>query len=168
MRAVDVRPLWPALAASMVLLVFGCALGAFTGVGKPGYERWMAAHLVDAPAAESRVVMDASWRFLQRAHVHAGSMSTGALVISFALAMTSGAAVLRRAISIVLALGAAGYTAVLLLAALRIPIVGDIEAAKAPLTSLAMATTGAYMTAAAGAVALFGWSMRRTPPARLS
>jgi hypothetical protein len=159
---------WGVLLA-LLSIAFGFTMGALFGAVegslKGGLEADGKAALAERygndPAA-LKAVLDKSWVYLQRAHLHGGGIGAVALGLCLLLAsLGSGSPRLRAAAAACAGAGALGYSVYWLLAGLRAPGMGGTSAAKASLEWLAvpasgLAIVGLLLTLGLAARALFG------------
>lgn len=106
-----------------------------------------------AALAESKKVLDKSWVYLQRAHLHAGALGTVALAVSLLLGRLTASWRLKQLASVCLGTGAVLYPLFWMLAAFRAPGLGSTGAAKDSLQWLAIPGSGLCLVGAA--LALF-------------
>lgn len=111
--------------------------------------------------AAIKPVLDKSWTYMQRAHLHAGGMGTTALALSALLGLLSTSRPVTAAISAGLGAGGFGYSLFWMWAGFRAPALGSTGAAKKSLEWLAMPSSGAFVLATVGALALLIVSLRR-------
>lgn len=160
------------LVLALLAVVFGFGMGGVFGA----FEESVKAHLkaggeaalataYGGDAAKLKPVLDKSWVYLQRAHLHGGAIGAVALGLGLLLASLPGAASRARAVAAAASgAGALGYGVYWLLAGLRAPGLGSTGAAKASLEWLAvpsagLAMLGLLLTLGLATRALFG----RTP-----
>jgi len=150
-------------------VAFGFAMGALFGANEAAMKGHLKAegeavlastYLGDVAKLQS--VLDKSWIYLQRAHLHGGAIGAVALALCLLLALLPGHATRMPALAAAAAgLGALGYPLYWLLAGLRAPGLGGTGAAKAELEWLAipssgLAIVGLLLTFALTLRALFG------------
>jgi len=108
----------------------------------------------------SKAVVDKSWNYMQRAHLHAGAMGTTAVALIIVLCLVGaprGATVL---ISLALGVGGLGYSIFWMWAGFRAPGLGSTGAAKETLEWLAMPSSGGFVLATlAVLIAVFIWTL---------
>jgi hypothetical protein len=131
------RPFLPALALALTATLFGHGLGVAFGVAEGGLKGSLQAgadaalvEVYGGDAAKAQAVVDKSWAYLKRAHLHAGALGTGALALTLVLAFLGGPLRARQATAFVSALGACGYGLFWLVAGLAAPRLGGTGAAK--------------------------------------
>jgi hypothetical protein len=135
-------------------VLFGFGLGAVFGA----FEEDLKGHLkargeavlaerYEGDAGKLKVVLDKSWVYVQRAHLHGGGIGAVALALCLLLASLGSPSTRLAAVAALLAgAGALGYAVYWLLAALRAPGLGGTSAAKATLEWLAVPTSGMAIT----------------------
>ncbi|MEZ5329386.1 MAG: hypothetical protein R3F19_30425 [Verrucomicrobiales bacterium] len=89
-------------------------------------------------AVASKAVVDKSWNYMQRAHLHAGGMGTTAVALITALCLVGAAGKVTTLISMALGAGGLGYSFFWMWAGFRAPALGSTGAAKESLKWLAM------------------------------
>ncbi len=147
----------------LVTILYGWGLGAVFGVNEDGLRDRLfvqparAARAVylekakgDEAAADAAMKrMDENcWRYVQRAHFHAGGIGATAIGGSLLLALLSVSARAKAASSLMLGLGGLGYALSWMLAALRAPGLGSTGAAKETLRWLAIPSAGGLLIGA--------------------
>ncbi len=130
---------------------FGAAEDAIKARLKASAERAHAVYLAKAAAekdpeaaalADSKKILERSWTYLQRAHLHAGALGTVALAASLLLGQLTAAWWLRQLASLCLGVGSVLYPLFWMLAAFRAPGLGSTGAAKDSLSWLALPGAG--------------------------
>lgn len=94
-----------------------------------------------------KTVLDKSWVYMQRAHLHAGGMGTTAVSLIIIICLFSVSARLIAPVSCGLGLGGLGYSIFWMWAGFRAPSLGSTSAAKESLSWLAMPSSGAFVIA---------------------
>jgi hypothetical protein len=97
--------------------------------------------------AAARAVLDKSWSYLQRAHLHAGGMGTTAVALLVSVGLVGASRRWNLAIGLGLWAGGLGYSVFWLWAGFRAPGLGSTGAAKESLRWLAMPSSGAFVLA---------------------
>lgn len=97
--------------------------------------------------AEMKAVIDKSWRYMLRAHLHAGGMGTTAFAFILYLGLTRPTGWLTRVTGAALGAGGLGYSIYWMLAGFRAPGMGDTSAAKDSLEWLAVPSSGMFVIA---------------------
>lgn len=135
---------------SLLAIIFGFGMGALFGAAedslkgrlKSSGDAALALKYGGSPE-KAKAVVDKSWIYLQRAHLHGGAMGAVALALCLLLAATAtGPCKLRALAGILAGLGALGYGIYWLLAGLSAPGLGSTGAAKESLEWLALPSSG--------------------------
>ena len=92
-------------------------------------------------------ILDKSWVYMQRAHLHAGGMGTTAVALIILTCLLPVSARLIIPVSCALGLGGLGYSVFWMWAGFRAPSLGSTSAAKESLSWLAMPSSGAFVLA---------------------
>lgn len=170
-----VRPfLAPALVALLAISSgtgFGVAFGAFEDSMKQGLQASADAVLADkygGDAAKAKAVVDKSWVYYKRAHLHTGALGAQALVITLLMAaltssLAGGALRLRQAAAWASALGALGYGWFWCFAGRMAPSLGSTGAAKEALELLAVPSSGGVAVGVVLAVVAVVQALRARP-----
>lgn len=152
------RPVLPGLTLALFTLLFGFGMGITFGLNEDAIKSRLDAAAAAAPAsvyqqdeAAKKAVLDKSWTYMQRAHLHAGSLGTTAIALTVVLVLLGTGQRLAGAISLGLGVGGLGYSVFWLLAGFRAPALGSTGAAKESLKWLGMPSSGLLV---AGAVAV--------------
>jgi hypothetical protein len=148
------RPAWLGLLLAVLTLLFGQGLGIVFGLNEDAIKSRLkssAAEVRDTvykgDDATAKAVVDKSWVYMQRAHLHAGGMGTTALALIVLVCMIGTSRRISTAISIALGAGGLGYSIFWMSAGFRAPALGSTGAAKESLTWLAMPSSGAFVIA---------------------
>ncbi|KAB2646691.1 MAG: hypothetical protein DVB27_06415 [Verrucomicrobia bacterium] len=165
-----------AASAGLVLAIFtilyGQGIGIVFGLNEDGIKSRL-----KASAAEVRdsiykgnddaikAVLDKSWAYMQRAHLHAGGMGTTAVSLIVVLCLLGASQRATAAIGVALGAGGLGYSVFWMWAGFRAPGLGSTGAAKESLKWLAMPSSGAFVLATVAVLALLSVSMLRRPRA---
>ncbi len=165
---------WGALLALLTILFglgFGGAFGAFEEPLKKGLADRAAAVLdtvYERDAAKAKSVVDKSWAYYKRAHLHGGAIGAvalGGILLLAALRRPSDH--VRRAVSVALGGGGLGYSVFWMLAARAAPGLGGTDAAKESLEWLAVPSAGLILTGLAALIVLTAIELF-LPPSRLA
>jgi uncharacterized membrane protein YebE (DUF533 family) len=95
----------------------------------------------------SKAVVDKSWNYMQRAHLHAGGMGTTAVALITVLCLVGASRKINALISLALGAGGLGYSVFWMWAGFKAPALGSTGAAKESLKWLAMPSSGGYVLA---------------------
>ncbi len=111
------RPALPGLALAVLTLLFGFGLGGVFGLDEDAIKSRLSASAAAVQAsvyqgdhATAQAVVAKSWTYMQRAHLHAGSLGTAAVVLTILVVLLGASPGVTRAISIGLGAGALGYS----------------------------------------------------------
>ena len=166
------RPALPGLLLATLTLLFGFGLGVVFGLNEDAIKSRLSAAAAAAPAAvyqqdaaKVKAVLDKSWVYMQRAHLHAGSLGAVAVVLTLLAVLLGTRPLMTRAISIGLGAGGLGYSIFWLWAGFRAAALGSTGAAKESLAWLAMPSSGAFVVATTAVFVLLILAMRRRPSA---
>jgi len=106
------RPALPGLLFAVLTLLFGFGLGIVFGLNEDAIKSQLKASAVAGKDtvyrgddAAIKAVLDKSWIYMQRAHLHAGGIGTAALGLIFLVGALGTSAGLTRAIALALGLG---------------------------------------------------------------
>jgi len=164
------RPVLPGLLLGLFTLLFGFGMGAVFGLNEAmikdrlaGSAAAVATTVYHDDAAAAKAVVDKSWTYMQRAHLHAGSLGTVALVLSLVLVLLGTGPALARALSVALGAGGLGYALFWMWAGFIAPGLGSTGAAKDSLRWLSLPSSGAVLASAVTMAVLIARSMLRKP-----
>ena len=133
---------------SLITLLLGFGLGALFGLAedsiKGGFLEAAKLTLTDSATdleQEAKSLTGRAWTYMKRSHLHANGLGTSslAMILLMTLLPTSDGA--KKVTSMLLGIGALGYSTFWLLAAQRTPALGSTGAAKESLRWLAMPST---------------------------
>lgn len=157
------RPALPGLLCAVFTLLFGFGLGIVFGLNEGIIKtrlKTSAAEVRDSvyhgDDAAIKAVLDKSWVYFQRAHLHAGGLGTTAVGLTLVVVALGTGPLLTRLISLGLGGGGLGYSIFWLWAGLRAPALGSTGAAKESLKWLAMPSSGAVVMAVLAVAVLVG------------
>lgn len=150
------------LVLAILTILFGQGMGIVFGLN----EDLIKSRLKDAAAevqgtiykddlAASKAVVDKSWSYMHRAHLHAGAMGTTAVALIIVLCIIGASRPITALISVVLGAGGLGYSLFWVWAGFRAPTLGSTGAAKESLDWLAMPSAGGFVLATVGVLAVF-------------
>lgn len=88
--AIDLKPIKLGLALALLTILFGIALGAFFGLNEDWFQNYIQAGISANPQlfANAAKEQDAIWRWVQRAHFHAGGIGAFSLGLIILTALT--------------------------------------------------------------------------------
>jgi hypothetical protein len=111
--------------------------------------------LDDGAQLEQRAcVLGKSWAYMQRSHLHAGSLGTAAIALTLLTVAAGVRLQFARAISLGLGAGGLGYSIFWLWAGTRAPALGSTDIAKESLAWLAMPSSGLVVASTAAVAVL--------------
>ena len=114
--------------------------------------------------AKVKEVLDKSWAYYKRAHLHGGAMGAAALAATLCIALVGGGPRRMRWFAAVsMGAGALGYPFYWLLAGARAPGLGSTGAAKQSLEWLALPTAGLALLGLVLALVSVAWGLYGSP-----
>lgn len=142
------------LILTVLTLLFGQGMGIVFGLNEDAIK----SHLSDSAAAVRettyhaddaaiKAVLDKSWTYMHRAHLHAGGMGTTALALIVLLCLMSPPPRVLWGTGVGLGGGGLGYAVFWMWAGFRAPGLGGTGAAKESLKWLAIPSSGAFVLA---------------------
>jgi hypothetical protein len=115
-------------------------------------------------AAKLKGVLDKSWTYAKRAHLHGGGLGAGVLAaLALLAALGRPSRPVRAGVSLGLGVGALGYSAFWLLAARAAPSLGSTDAAKESLAWLAIPSAGLLLVGLTAVLVLTVLELFLTP-----
>jgi len=161
------------LMLALLTVLFGFALGGVFGAAEDSLRAGFQARgeaVLDAvyggDTARLKAVLDKSWAYSKRAHLHGGAMGVAALAaVALLTALGRPSARVRGAISLALGLGAFGYSSFWLLAARAAPALGGGDLAKESLSWLAIPSAGLSMVGLTAVLVLTALELFAAPEA---
>ena len=163
------RPFLIPLVIALLATLLGHGLGVAFGVAEDSLKGTLQASadaaLADkygGDATKAKSVVDKSWTYMKRAHMHAGALGNGALLLSLLLAFLGDARLrLRQAVAMGSAVGALGYGLFWMVAAFAAPGLGGTGAAKESYAWLGLPTAGLVVAGTVAALALVIAALRK-------
>ncbi len=154
-------PLTPGLHAALVGLIFalltiiyGQGMGIFFGLNEDAIKHQLKSSAMEVREtvykgndAAMKTVLDSSWNYMKRAHLHAGGMGTTAFALMIVLGLLGLPRVPALLLGLALGAGGLGYSLYWMWAGFRAPGLGSTGAAKESLKWLAMPTSGMFVLA---------------------
>src|SRR5690606_25266684 len=116
-------------------------------------------------SAAAKAVLDKSWVYMQRAHLHAGALGSTALGLILVGLLIGISKPWTRLVSSLLGFGAFGYSIFWLFAGLRAARLGGTGAAKESLKWLAMPSSGALVLGTLAVIVFIGIAIFAQPRA---
>lgn len=165
---------WRAASAGLFLAVltilFGQGMGVVFGLNEEVIKSRLKASaagvrdtVYKGDDAALKAVLDKSWSYMQRAHLHAGAMGTTALGLIVVVGLLGTSRRTTLAIGVALGAGGFGYSVFWMWAGFRAPALGSTGAAKESLKWLAMPSSGGFVLATVAVLVLLSLSMVRRP-----
>ncbi|NIQ02155.1 MAG: hypothetical protein GWM98_18580 [Nitrospinaceae bacterium] len=139
-------------------LSFGCCEEDLKGILKSNADRVLADKYQGQPENAKKVV-DKSWIYWKRAHLHSQAMGVVAIALSLMAAGLGFSALLQRGVSILSGLGSLGYGIFWLTAGGLAPGMGGTHPAKESVALIAQASGGAFFIAGAAVFATLVYRM---------
>lgn len=159
---------------AVLTLLFGFGMGIVFGVNEDAIKSRLKASatagretVFRGDDAAIKYVLERSWVYMQRAHLHAGGLGATSVGLILLLVALGTSARWTRAISLGLGCGGLSYSIYWLWAGFRAPALGGTGAAKDSLKWLAMPASGIVVLstlAVAGLLVAALCSSRREPP----
>ena len=166
------RPALPGLLAAVLTILFGFGLGIVFGLNEDlikGRLKQSATEVRESvyhgDDAAAKTVLDKSWAYMQRAHLHAGALGATALGLILVGVVMGMSTAWTRLVSFSLGFGAFSYSIFWLFAGLRAPGLGGTTAAKESLRLLAMPSSGALVVGTLAVLSFIGIAMISQPRA---
>ena len=140
------------LVLAVLTLLFGQGMGILFGLNEDVIKSRLSASAAEvretvykSDAAAIKAVLDKSWVYMQRAHLHAGGMGTTAVSLIVVLCLLGTSQRATTAIGVALGAGGFGYSVFWMWAGFRAPALGSTGVAKESLKWLAMPSSGAFV-----------------------
>jgi len=139
---------------ALLTIMYGQGMGIFFGVNEDAIKHQLKSSAMEVREtiykgndAAIKVVLDNSWNYMKRAHLHAGGMGTTAFALMIAMGLLEIPRVLALLLGLALGAGGLGYSLYWMWAGFRAPGLGRTGAAKESLKWLAMPTSGMFVVA---------------------
>lgn len=149
------------LVLAVLTVLYGQGMGIVFGLNEDLIKGRLKASAAEVQAtvykgndAAIKPVLDKSWSYMQRAHLHAGGMGTTALALIVLLSLLGTSRLVTAAISFGLGAGGFGYSVFWMLAGFRAPALGSTGITKESLKWLAMPSSGAFVFATVAVLVL--------------
>ena len=164
------RPALPGLLFAVLTLLFGFGLGIVFGLNEDAIKSRLNASAAEVREtvyrgddAAIKTVLDKSWVYMQRAHLHAGGLGAAAIGLILVVVLLGTSPGLTRAISLGFGLGRARIFRLLVGRRISPPGLGGTTAAKESLKWVAMSSSGAVVVATAAVAVLLVATIVRRP-----
>lgn len=142
------------LALAVITILFGQGMGIVFGLNEDAIKSRLSASAAEVRGtvynsddAAIKAVLDKSWTYMHRAHLHAGGLGTTALALIVLLCLLGTSPRLLIGTGVSLGAGALGYSIFWMWAGFRAPGLGGTGAAKESLKWLAMPSSGVFVLA---------------------
>ena len=159
------------LVFAVLTILFGQGLGVVFGLNEDAIKdrlKASATEVIDSVYKGNeeaiKPVLDKSWSYMQRAHLHAGAMGTTALCLIILVCLLGTTRLITIATGIGLGVGGFGYSVFWMLAGFRAPGLGSTGAAKESLKLLAMPSSGAFVLSTVVVLCLLIFTFIRRQP----
>lgn len=160
------------LALAVLTLLFGQGMGIVFGANEDAIKSRLKAAATEVrdfaykgDDAAIKAVLDKSWVYMQRAHLHAGGMGTTALGLIVLLCLLGTSRRVTAVLGVALGAGGLSYSIYWMWAGFRAPALGSTGAAKESLEWLAVPSSGAFVLATVAVLALLIFTcVRRRQP----
>lgn len=165
----NIRAAYAGLVLSILTILFGQGMGIVFGLNEDVIKSRLQADAIEVQGAiyqndkvAAKAVVDKSWSYMQRAHLHAGGMGTTALALIILLCLVGTSRLATALISMALGGGGLGYSVFWMWAGFRAPMLGSTGVAKESLKWLAMPSSGGFVLATvAMLIVIFLWFFAR-------
>lgn len=170
--AASLRAASAGLALAVLTILFGQGMGIVFGLNEDAIKSRLKTSATEVREsvykgddAAIKAVLDKSWIYMQRAHLHAGGMGTTAFALIVFVCLVGASRPVTILISGGLGVGGFGYSVFWMWAGFRAPALGGTTAAKESLSWLAMPSSGAFVLATIAVLAvLVAAFVSRRPP----
>ena len=150
----SLRPVLIGLVLALLTILYGQGLGIAFGLNEGAIKSRLRASatavrltVYNGDDAAVKVVLDNSWNYMKRAHLHAGGMGTTALALMILVGLLRTRRLVALLIGTGLGAGGLGYSIYWMWAGFRAPGLGTTTAAKESLKWLAMPSSAAFVLA---------------------
>jgi len=158
------------LILSLLTIMYGQGMGIFFGVNEDAIKQQLKSSAMEVREtvykgndAAMKTVLDNSWNYMKRAHLHAGGMGTTAFALLIALGLLGASRRVTLILGLALGGGGLGYSLYWMFAGFRAPGLGSTGAAKESLKWLAMPTSGMFVLATLTVLVLLVIALRSKP-----
>lgn len=161
----NIRAAAAGLTLAIFTILFGQGMGIVFGLNEDVIKSRLQADAAEVQGTiykddkvAAKAVVDKSWNYMQRAHLHAGGMGTTAVALIIVLCFVGASRPVTALISMGLGAGGLGYSIFWMWAGFRAPALGSTGSAKESLAWLAMPTSGGFVIASVAVlIVLFLW-----------
>lgn len=158
------------LILALLTIMYGQGMGVFFGVNEDAIKHRLKTSAMEVREtvykgndAAMKTVLDNSWNYMKRAHLHAGGMGTTAFALMIALSLLGASRRVTLILGLALGVGGLGYSLYWMFAGFRAPGLGSTGAAKESLKWLAMPTSGMFVLATLTVLVLLIGALRSKP-----
>lgn len=156
------------LLLSILTLLFGQGMGIVFGLNEAAIKSTLKEGAAEVQTSiykddkvASKAVVDKSWTYMKRAHLHAGGMGTTAIALIIVLCLVGASCKITALISVLLGAGGLGYSIFWMWAGFRAPGMGSTGVAKESLAWLAMPSSGGFVLATVAVfVVVIAWALK--------
>lgn len=155
---------------ALLTIMYGQGMGIFFGVNEDAIKHQLKSSAMEVREtvykgndAAMKTVLDNSWNYMKRAHLHAGGMGTTAFALMIALGLLGASRRVTLILGLALGVGGLGYSLYWMVAGFRAPGLGSTGAAKESLKWLAMPTSGMFVLATLTVLVLLVGALRSKP-----
>lgn len=159
------------LCLAVLTILFGQGLGVLFGLNEEAVKSRLHddAIAVEATMYQNdegamKAVLDKSWTYMKRAHLHASSLGVTAVALVLLVIFLTQSAWTLRLISLALGFGGLGYSIFWMWAGFRAPGMGGTGPAKESLSWLAIPTSGLFVAATVAVLLLLLYKVIRHRP----
>lgn len=149
------------LSLAVITLLFGQGMGIVFGLNEDAIKSRLASSAAEVRETvyhgndtAIKPVLDKSWIYMQRAHLHAGGMGTTAFALGGFICLLGAPRRVTATICLALGAGGLGYSVFWMWAGFRAPALGGTGAAKESLKWLAIPSSGLFVLATAAVFVL--------------
>jgi hypothetical protein len=147
--AIQIRPFAPGIVLALLAILFGFLLGGAFGAVEDSLKGWLRSSadtvsesVYRGDAAKRDAVVQKSWAYMKRAHLHGGAIGSAALVSILLMALMGSPGALEKGAASAFGAGALLYSVFWLAAGLSAPALGSTHDAKEGLAYLALPGAG--------------------------
>ena len=166
----SLRPALVGLTLALLTILYGQGMGIVFGLNEEVIKGSLKASatavretVYKGDDAAIKTVLDRSWIYMQRAHLHAGAMGTTAFALMILVGLLGLSRLTTLLLGVGLGAGALGYSLYWMWAGFRAAELGTTTAAKESLKWLAMPSSGAFVLATLAVLILLGTALVSRP-----
>ena len=143
------KPVKFGIALAIFTILYGFMLGGSFGAKEDSIQEFLKSQaqpvfttVYKSDQAKMDAVVDKSWNYMIRSHMHGGGIGTASLILITILALMNIQALIKIILSTGISLGGFGYSFFWLMAGIRAPALGSTGLAKESLSWLAIPSAG--------------------------